>query len=206
MECKAAKLEVGDDLVVIIHGYLANRLVMRPLEKRLSQAGFRTRQWAYPSFFSAVETHAENFFQFLASELAQEPRVHIVAHSMGTIITRAALKRGTLANLGRVVLLAPPNQGSPFARFLATFLGWISKPAVDLSSRDGSYVKQLDQSMPVDCGVIAARFDLLVPIASTHFAGETAHAVVNHEHLSLLYSKSVCRMVASFLREGNFGR
>jgi hypothetical protein len=38
-----------DDLVLLVHGFSAKRLVMWPLARRLRNEGFRVRQWSYPT-------------------------------------------------------------------------------------------------------------------------------------------------------------
>ncbi len=65
---------------------------MWPLASRLRANGFRVLNWNYLSLFAAIETHANRLCDFLATQLSLEPRFHIVAHSMGSIVTRAALK------------------------------------------------------------------------------------------------------------------
>ena len=62
-------------------------------------------------------------------------RIHLVAHSMGALVVREYLARGKPERLGRVVLLAAPNQGSPIAEPLKWKpLGRLIGPAVADSS------------------------------------------------------------------------
>lgn len=49
------------------------------------------------------------------TEMDPGKRIHLVAHSIGALVVREYLARGKPERLGRVVLLAAPNQGSPIA-------------------------------------------------------------------------------------------
>ena len=60
-------------------------------------------------------------------------RIHLVAHSMGALVVREYLAAGKPARLGRVVLLAAPNHGTP----LAEPLKWKPLGRDDRSGRGG---------------------------------------------------------------------
>jgi pimeloyl-ACP methyl ester carboxylesterase len=190
------------ELVVIVHGFGAPQFVMWPLAGSLKASGFRVCFWDYPSLFASIETHAERFSEYLSTKLSSEPRFHIVAHSMGAIVTRAALNRSQLPNLGRIVLLAPPNCGSPVARVASSVLGRLVTPTRELSSSPTSYVNQLVTDSNFEIGVIAAKFDLLVPEANTHLASQRQHKTIIATHNSLLFSRKVSAMTSRFLRTG----
>ena len=192
------------ELVVIVHGFGATQSVMWPLAGRLKSSGFRICFWDYLSLFASIETHAERFSEYLSTKLSCEPRFHIVAHSMGAVVTRAALNRSSLPNLGRIVFLAPPNGGSPVARIASSVLGRLVKPTRELSSSPSSYVNQLKTDSKFEIGIIAARFDLLVPETNTHLPSQRQHKTIIATHNSLLLSRSACAMTARFLRTGAF--
>jgi hypothetical protein len=194
------------EFVLVIHGFGGKRLLMYPLCMRLRSRNFRVRTWSYSSLFGSLEQHATKLYEHLAVSLSHESRLHIVAHSMGSIVVRSALSMGTIPNLGRVVFLAPPNSGSPLARVAATFLGRICKPLADVSDGEQSYVKTLPALCEVDVAVVAARFDALVPTANTHLQGERDHMVLNATHNSLLLSGKVASLAALFLRTGTFSK
>ncbi len=189
---------------MLVHGFSANRLIMWPMAQMLRARGFRVEQWSYVSLFEPIDKHAARFSDFVRSQLAQEKRFHIVAHSMGSIVVQSALSRSAVANLGRLVFLAPPNHGSPVARFASKWMGRILTPTRELSDVRTSYVNQLKRNAALEVGIIAASFDLLVPIRSTHLANGAAHVVLNATHNSLLVSRKACDLTARFLRVGFF--
>ena len=172
------------------------------MAQMLRARGFRVEQWSYVSLFKPIDKHAARFTDFLHSKLAQEKRFHIVAHSMGSIVVQSALSRSDVANLGRLVFLAPPNHGSPVARIASKWIGRILAPTRELSDVRTSYVNQLKRNSALEVGVIAARFDLLVPIRSTHLANEAAHVILNATHNSLLVSRKASDLTARFLNNG----
>jgi hypothetical protein len=188
------------DLIVLVHGFGAARFTMWPLAVRLRARGFRVGYWHYHSLFKSIEYHATQFSQYLTQTLAQERRFHIVAHSMGGIITRAAINHSRPSNLGKVVLLAPPNAGSPIATLAATLFGRVLPPMSELSNKQSSYVNQLRTSYEVEIGVIAGKFDLLVPVQNTHLKNQSWHFTVNATHNSILVSKTACDKIVSFIQ------
>jgi pimeloyl-ACP methyl ester carboxylesterase len=194
------------EVVVLVHGLLMIGPVMKPLEWRLKREGFGVVNWTYWTTRDNIEIHGERLHRTL-NKLDADPtvsRIHLVTHSMGGIVTRAALARGKPAKLGRIVMLAPPNHGSYVARILAPALGAILRPFRELSTGDGSYVRRAPGLTGVDFAVIAARWDILVARDSTHLAGEREHLVLNGFHTPLVFQSSTAQRVARYLKTGSF--
>jgi len=78
---------------------------MWPLANRLGR-NFDVVNWSYFSFAGSVERHAERHAErlsgFLVTTASQNTsrNIHLVAHSMGSIVARAALSMATPANFG----------------------------------------------------------------------------------------------------------
>lgn len=191
-----------NDLVVLVHGIAGKRMVMYPLAYGLSRRGYRTSAWCYRSLWDSVPNHGATFNKYLCG-LSKERRIHIVAHSMGCIVTRAALNMQRIENIGRVVFIAPPNRGSPVAK-LAARMGQVIRPSKDLSNEDSSYVCRLSDQHDFEIGIIAARYDVVVPVSSTYLQSAREHVVLNGTHNSVLLSASVRAMTAHFLTHGTF--
>jgi pimeloyl-ACP methyl ester carboxylesterase len=194
--------------VALVHGYLANSLVMAPLSVRLRRRGYAPTNWAYWNPACSLLLHAERFARRLEA-LDADPAVdvlHLVTHSMGGVIARAALDRYRPAKLGRVVMLAPPNHGSFAAtRAVGTF-GRFLKPVVELSTAPGSLVNTLPMPPGLDLAVIAAKYDALVAESSTRPDVPHAFVALPTWHTGLLFDRTAADLVAGFLATGAFPR
>jgi len=192
--------------VSLVHGYLANKLLLATLARRLRRRGFRPQTWGYWNIQCSVLVHAERFARELAA-LDADPTVgtlHVVTHSMGGIVARAALDRYRPRKLGRFVMLAPPNKGSFVATAAAGTFGRFLKPVVELSTAEDSLVNSLPMPEGVEIGVIAAEHDALVAEASTHPSVPHAHVTLPTWHTGLLFRRDTADLVAEFLARGEF--
>ena len=193
------------ETVVVIHGLGGKRLWMAPLSYRLARQ-FDVANWSYSSYGGSIDTHAVRFSEFIESFGSQQ-KVNIVAHSLGSIVTRAALQKvstSTLASVSRVVMLAPPNTGSNVAKFVSPVVGSMCKTIKQISSHKNSYVNQLPNKNTCETGVIASRFDMLVPVKNTMMENLADHQTVFGTHNSLLFSSKVAAMAARFIQKGKF--
>jgi len=193
-----------NEMVVLVHGFGAKRLWMRILERRLQKCGYATNNWSYVSLIGSLEGHARRLRTLLDELAPSQEVVHLVGHSMGAIIVRLALSYGPISSLGRVVLIAPPNHGSPVARVFGPLVWPVCPAASELSSHPDSYVNQIDELFDVQVGVIGARFDLTVPVASTMLNSQSDHVCVAATHNSLLFQGTVACHVDAFLSTGRF--
>ncbi|MFO0913847.1 MAG: alpha/beta fold hydrolase [Pirellulales bacterium] len=198
------------ETIVLLHGLAAHGWTMQPLARRLARPGTRLVNWSYQSLRGTVSDHADRLARTLHDQLqplAAGGPIHFVTHSMGCIVTRAALSRYRPKSLGRWVMLAPPNHGSHVASGpLGRWFGrWI--PAVqELSDDASSYVCNLPCPNSIDIGVIAARHDWLVRPESTRIPQQHDYVTVNSWHSGLLFQRSVSQLVRSFLDVGSFNQ
>lgn len=192
------------DLVVLIHGLSAKRYLMLPLKRSLRRAGFETANFGYISFFGSLERHAERFQSYIEGFEGQYDRIHIVAHSMGTAITRIVINRLPKELVNRVVMLAPPNRGTPVARFAGPIVKPVCRAISEISDSPKSFINQLSCDYQCEVGVIAARFDWLIPQKNTRLSAEKDRVCLNSTHNSLLIQPIAARQVISFLNSGLF--
>ena len=198
-------------VVVLLHGLAANSWLMALLARRLQADGYRPENWGYWSFWQSLETLIPEFeerFATLQSQLPANIPLHIVGHSMGSIIARSVASNVDLPSLKRIVMLSPPNAGSHFATSVGRHMRWLTSLVDELSDRPDSLVNQLPipERPEIQVGVIAAQRDLVVHESSTHLSGETDHISLPSGHSTLVLRNAVADQVLHFLEYGLFHR
>jgi hypothetical protein len=95
--------------VLLIHGLARTSLSLLSLEWRLQAEGHRTEHFGYFAFAESFDQIAERLWQRF-NTLARQGPYAVIVHSLGGVLTRAALSLGTLAAPEHIVMLGTPNQ------------------------------------------------------------------------------------------------
>ena len=202
-------------LVVLLHGLGRSWRSMEPMAKALEQAGFGVATVAYPSTRAKLEQHSRNLTRLL-NQLEQVSRVSFVTHSFGGLVVRKALAADAAwrdrIELGRVVQLAPPNQGSQLARRLRrTPVRWLLGPCLEtVASEEARSLPILPCEFAVVAGgrsngsgwnvLIEGDDDGIVGVAETELAGTTTSLVVRELHTFLMQNEEVIESTVRYLR------
>ncbi len=103
-----------DDYVILLHGLARSNRSMQKIETNLLEHGYRVINLNYPSTEHPIEYLANTVLKkaLACCPSDSETKIHFVTHSLGGIIVRYYLKHNELSNLGRVVMISPPNNGS----------------------------------------------------------------------------------------------
>ena len=211
------------ECVVLLHGLNRSWRAMRPMADALQASGFTTANVDYPSQSGPIEEIAPLAVGTGLSECraAHADRIHFVTHSIGGILLRFENEREPITDLGRVVMLGPPNQGSEIVDRTRNWPGaeTISGAAgLQLGTTGTDSIPSRLGPVEFELGVIAGTGtiniltsamlpnpdDGKVSVAATRVDGMDDFLVVGNSHRYITSSDIVLRNVVSFLRDGHF--
>lgn len=205
------------EAVVLIHGLIRSSREMQRFTEACENAGYLPVPFTYPSTRITIPEAGRMLHDVIAG-LEGVTRVHIVAHSMGGIVTRSYCQQFDEPRLGRIVMLGVPNNGAELAEVLRynVWLRWLMGPgAVELRVDPQGLVSRLP-APPTEFATIAgARLDgqgwnpILpgdddgtVTVARAHLAGATDSINIPVMHPLLTRDPGVIELTLRFLATG----
>ncbi len=116
---------VRGQVVVTVHGLSRTRQSMAGIGEYLAkEGGFTWINVSYASTRETIDAHGRALAE-IVGQLSEAQQVHFIGHSLGNLVIRRYLTyRAETAPqhqgppLGRIVMLAPPNQGAQIAEQL----------------------------------------------------------------------------------------
>jgi len=203
--------------VVLLHGLARTSASMRPLAAALRSDGHPVCNIDYPSRAHDIATLAR---EYIAPRIRQcfpghAGPVQFVTHSMGGIVVRR-LAQDHLVRVGRVVMLAPPNQGSEIIDYLGdsrVFRRLAGPAAQELHTGPAPAAPPR-----FELGVLAGRrslnpwLSLLIPgaddgkvgVASARLDGMRDFRVLDTSHPLIVRNPEAIRQTLQFLDYGRF--
>ncbi len=212
------------EYVILLHGLARTSRSMAKMEQHLREKGFGVVNAGYPSREKPVEELAETVIPKALRQcrLKNAARIHFVTHSLGGILVRYYLKHHTINNLGRVVMLSPPNQGSELADKLGgLFLyKWLNGPAgqqlgtgrSDLPSKLGPVDFDLgvitgDRSVNLILSrLIPGQDDGKVSVKKAPVDGQSDFMIIPASHPFIMKNQQAMTQSVYFLKNGRFDR
>ena len=215
----------GPECVLLLHGLGRTSRSLNKMADALQAAGFRAVNLDYPSRKKTIEELAPETIERGLSLCAQMQArtVHFVTHSMGGVLVRYHIRHHRPENLGRVVMLSPPNRGSEAADHLrdTALYKWLNGPAgQQLVTGPEGLPEQLgpvDFSLGIITGnqhsffdawladVIPGTDDGKVSVERAKVKGMADFLVLPYSHPFIMNAQEVIDQTLHFLRRGRFG-
>lgn len=205
-------------LVVLLHGLARTSASMRHMAAALESAGFETWSCTYPSRRSSIAEAAAAVVSRLRREAPGRPLL-AVTHSMGGILVRHM--HDPDLDWRRIVMLAPPNQGSQLAALLkeSALFRWFYGPAGSELASAAAWpeppapflviagTKSRAIINPTSWTVARAFADSdphdgTVRVAETKLEGMAAFETVDATHTSIMNDAEAQALALRFLRDG----
>ncbi|MBI4357192.1 MAG: alpha/beta fold hydrolase [Gammaproteobacteria bacterium] len=211
----------NSECVVLLHGLAMPTATFRPLEQFLKRGGYQTFNLPYPSRQYPIATLATQYVAPKLREVSQKAtKIHVVTHSLGGIVIRFLMQETDIPPLERVIMLAPPHQGSQMADWLSqsSFMRWFLGPVLaELTTAPDAFVNQLGpvkgdvgilignrSLIPFSGYIFHAPNDGLVRVDHAKVEGMKDFRVYPTTHATIVFNGDIWKQIAYFLKQGCF--
>ena len=202
-----------DDTVVLLHGQGRTRLSMVILSMRFRSAGYQTLNFPYNQPTDSLDEISGQLIEFIGKKV-KTSNYHLIGHSLGNVIIRNAFRKEYPDGLGKIVMLAPPNQPAHLAKRLKKnpvyrkftgdsgqklseeeFYRDLPVPTVPFGVIAGDKGQSLTFSEPND-GVVS--------VESTKLEGMADWLLLHHGHTFIMNCKDTFEYCQRFIERGRF--
>jgi pimeloyl-ACP methyl ester carboxylesterase len=204
--------------VFLLHGLGRTARSMRKLERELEQRGYEVHNLDLPARRESIESLADRVAEAVRQSAVPGGRISFVTHSLGGLVIRTYLSRQPAVNLGRVVMLAPPNRGSELADLLNAMpilrgiagptrraLGTHSSlPRLGRADFELGVIAGTRSFNPLSWFLIPGPDDGVVSVASTKLPDMADFITVRRSHSFIMNAPEVIAQTSWFLETGAF--
>lgn len=195
----------GRPPVLLIHGFLATRGSLAPLERRLTAMGHLVLTYRLGVLHAGDICESAALIARKIESIAAQTnldRMDIVGHSMGGLVGLYYVKRlGGRRRVRRLVMLGSPTSGT-----WSALLGLGTAPLGRASRQllpDSAFLRDLEQGpLPKEVEIICVdgQRDRIAPTRTTQLAG-VRHICLPTNHLGLLVDTQAANLVGEILAE-----
>jgi len=224
LQSKLTSVTQESEAIILLHGLARTSRSMNKAAKLLATYGYKIINVDYPSRKNNIEILALDSIAPALKQCASKDilKIHFLTHSLGGILIRYYLSTRNIDNLGRVVMLAPPNQGSEVVDKLA---GWpvfnlMNGPAGRQMNTDKSSLPHTLGAVNYPVGIIAGDKSLnpllsfffpeandgKVSVSRTQVQGMKDFIVMPYSHTFIMQRVAVIEQALHFIQQGCFAK
>ena len=210
------------ECVILLHGLARTENSMLKMELSLINHGYHVVNIGYPSREKDIKTLSEETICKAIKECnkVNPTKIHFVTHSMGGILVRQYLEVNKIKNLGRVVMLSPPNHGSEAVDKLKnlSLFRWINGPAgrqlgtdkeslpnkIGLPDYEVGIITGDRTINPILSMLIPGKDDGKVSVERAKLKGMKDFLVVHKSHPFIMNDEDIIKQVIYFIENGIF--
>ncbi len=217
-----SEISTSDEIVILLHGALKSSYSMHRIDKAFQKEGYQTFNWNYDSNDVTVVRNAALLDSIIRTKKYDHLKMNFVTHSMGALIVRYYLEKYQPKHLGRLVMIAPPNQGSRLATRLQDFppFKWVYRKTVH-------YLVTGEDAFAPNAGIPQCEFGIIaggtgdkygftwylpgdddgtISVDQTHLQGASDFIVLHHIHSVLPLEEDTIEQTVYFIENGRFLR
>lgn len=212
----------SEHIVMLVHGLGRSASAFAAMEDSVRQAGHSTANINYPSTRQGISAHADDV-QRIIDSFDGVRCMSFVTHSLGALVVRDLLARQSAwrdrIEVRRVVMIAPPNQGSQLAKRLSAIPAyqWLTgESGQDLASAVAQNLPVPDAEIGIIAGgrgnglgfnpILSGDDDGFVAVSETHLDGMRDFLLVNTTHGLIDDHPLTIAATIAFLNDGWFGQ
>ncbi len=187
----------GDDVVVLVHGFMASAGVFRPMRKALEdEAGAKVASFTHAPGEGVARIARK--LRTLVAQLPHHARVHLVGHSLGGLVARYYVQElGGAERVVQTISIASPFFGTRHAKLFPYLVGKDLHEHSDVLER--LRAKAHDHDVP-HLSLVAEADRVVIPETSAMFPAGEVVSFRDRGHNSLLYDTRSISLIVDRVR------